>query len=86
VLQSILAQQESWTSFARFGMSRGRKLKEINDSCFYCYAWGRGNAKGNFRPHSKSLMLAAKTLKTMDIKESWQDWKWILVEAESNGF
>jgi hypothetical protein len=31
-------------------------------------------------------MLPAKTLKTMDIKESWQDWKWILVEAESNGF
>jgi hypothetical protein len=59
---------------------------EINDSCFYCYAGGRRNAKGNFRPHSKSLMLAANRLKAMDIKESWQNGKWILVEEESNGF
>jgi hypothetical protein len=67
-------------------MSKGHKIKEINDSCFYGYAWGRRNAKGNFRPHSKSLMLAAKTSKAMDIKESWQNGKWILVEEESDGF
>jgi hypothetical protein len=67
-------------------MSKGRKIKEINDSCFYCYAWGRRNAKGNFRPPSKSLMREANSLRAMDIKESWQSGKWILVEEESNGF
>jgi hypothetical protein len=67
-------------------MSRRHKIKEINDSRFYCYARGQRNVKGDFRPPSKSLMLAAKTLKAMNIIESWQNWKWILAEEESNEF
>jgi hypothetical protein len=31
-------------------------------------------------------MLEANTFKAMDIKELWQNGKWILVEEESNGF
>jgi hypothetical protein len=48
VLQSVLAQQESWIGFARFGMSRRHKIKEINDSCFNCYAGGEETQKEIF--------------------------------------